>query len=38
MVKAMVCPKCGVVTGNCFGRTGTRHKPDCPYGGGCTGF
>ena len=31
MVRALTCPGCGIVTGNCFGKTGNRHKPDCPY-------
>jgi len=31
MVSAVVCPFCKVVTGDCFGDTGNKHKHDCPY-------
>lgn len=31
MVRGTECPECGIAMSNCFGRTGNRHKPECPY-------
>lgn len=28
-MRAIICPECGVETGNCFGPTGKRHKIGC---------
>lgn len=31
MVTQTTCPDCGIVTSNCFGSTGNRHKNGCAW-------